>query len=352
MTFIGMKKRIVIISPHPGFGGASIANQNIARMIARDNEVIYIDEYLPKTSTLNEVCCVDWFPLHRKRLFGNVFLYKHIRCYRPDYVIIGVPVFAIYYWWCFLACKFSGIKIGFLFHSLCLDSSIKSKVIEMLIASTTICAQHLIYVSKYTYKSWSKYFLIRYQAKKSRIIYNAVDNIIFPRLKVREPIMSIGFVGRLSKEKNPVLFCNLAKAAMENNLPYKFLIFGDGPLCDYCKFTYSSYVEFKGYVADQNLIYNNIDLLVMTSDFENCPMTILEAKMRGIPCVAPNVGGIAEIVCHKKDGLLYEQSQEDNILGQFHEVYSDYVKYSHECMLKRNCFSFDSTSNQWNNLWK
>ena len=47
-------------------------------------------------------------------------------------------------------------------------------------------------------------------------------------------------------------------------------------------------------------------LTLVASRWENFPMTVLEALAHGSPLVAPATGGIAEIVTHEQNGLLFE----------------------------------------------
>ncbi len=44
--------------------------------------------------------------------------------------------------------------------------------------------------------------------------------------------------------------------------------------------------------------------LINTSESEGLPVTFMEALSYGIPIIAPNVGGIAEIVKHEQNGIL------------------------------------------------
>lgn len=55
---------------------------------------------------------------------------------------------------------------------------------------------------------------------------------------------------------------------------------------------------------------------------ENAPLVILEARAAGCPIVAPNIGGIPEIVEHGVDGLLYGAGELDACAAAIREVVS------------------------------
>ena len=62
-----------------------------------------------------------------------------------------------------------------------------------------------------------------------------------------------------------------------------------------------------GYVSDVRKIvaaYRAADLFVMPSLSENLPNTIMEAMACGVPCVGFNVGGIPEMIDHRKNGYV------------------------------------------------
>ena len=52
--------------------------------------------------------------------------------------------------------------------------------------------------------------------------------------------------------------------------------------------------------------YQDLDLYLNSSVHEGVPISILEAMAHGLPVVAPNVGGIAEIVESEVEGYLLE----------------------------------------------
>jgi glycosyltransferase involved in cell wall biosynthesis len=68
----------------------------------------------------------------------------------------------------------------------------------------------------------------------------------------------------------------------------------------------SGQVSFEGNVNQDKLLdlYRESDALVMSSFAEGLPVVLMEAMAMEIPCVAPWVNGIPEIVTHETDGLL------------------------------------------------
>jgi len=75
--------------------------------------------------------------------------------------------------------------------------------------------------------------------------------------------------------------------------------------------------EFKGHVPNDQVIdyykKNQVDLFINTSETEGIPVSIMEALSCSIPCIAPNVGGIAEIVNEEVGHLLSSTPNEMEI---------------------------------------
>ena len=62
-----------------------------------------------------------------------------------------------------------------------------------------------------------------------------------------------------------------------------------------------------GYISDDSKIvsiYNSADVYVLPSLEDNLPNTIMEATACGVPSVAFRVGGIPEMIDHKRTGYL------------------------------------------------
>lgn len=108
----------------------------------------------------------------------------------------------------------------------------------------------------------------------------------------------VGFVGRLSPEKNVPIILQCARGMPDAS----FVIIGDGPQSVPLKQMANSLnnVFFLGKRTDVEKFYAAFDALMLPSKMEGMPLVILEAMTAGTPIVASDVGAITEVV---KDGI-------------------------------------------------
>ncbi len=119
----------------------------------------------------------------------------------------------------------------------------------------------------------------------------------------------VGGMGRLVPQKNFSLFLEVAARVIPRYPSAFFLIAGTGPQEEELKakalaLGIHDRVRFLGHVADRLGLYHSFDALLMTSDFEGTPMVLLEAMACGLPVVASEVDGIAEVCTNQRDALL------------------------------------------------
>jgi len=113
-------------------------------------------------------------------------------------------------------------------------------------------------------------------------------------------IVRVGFVGRLSHEKGPDIFTQVAKA-MANNTKVEFHIFGDGPLKN--ELPTLPNLNFHG-LTKRDQIWHQIDVLLISSRAEGLPMTLLEAMANHIIVVSTPVGAIPNVISNESNGYL------------------------------------------------
>ncbi|MDR9827890.1 glycosyltransferase family 4 protein [Vibrio sp. FNV 38] len=114
----------------------------------------------------------------------------------------------------------------------------------------------------------------------------------------------VAFVGRLSHEKGPDRFIQIAGLLPD----YQFSIYGDGELTGSLKAIASGNVHFHGFQSDMPSVWESIGVLLITSRYEGLPMTALEAMARGIPVISTNVGAIESLIQNENNGWVVEQT--------------------------------------------
>ena len=340
--------KVLFLSPHPGFGGASTANRNIAEMVGRlGHDVIYFDEYNPVDSDCHHYKADD-YPIHHNKFFHR----RRTKCYicslKPDVIFLGVPILSLYYLSLFRKLRNRGVRIFSIFHSQSLNTGFRARFLDFLQVKSALYSSDLVFVSEYTKQHWIKYRGLN--NKNIHVVYNAIDILERDYRHCVEDPFVVSFVGRLSEEKNPKFFCELAKFISAKYENFQFVLYGDGPLMSDLFSLYHDVVDFKGFVDNTDIIYPNTSVLLMTSLFENCPMAILEAASYGVPCVAPRVGGIPEIVVDGKTGLLYDNYEVEDIAKILVSIKNNYKAFSSRAINQARLFSMDAQKNKWKEI--
>lgn len=131
----------------------------------------------------------------------------------------------------------------------------------------------------------------------------------FKRLKERRPL--IGTISRFSKEKGIERFIAAIPFVLKEIPDAQFIIAGKGPelrnlWLQVQQLGLISKVIFKEWVDDVFPILETIDIFVMPSVREGCPIALLEALAFCRPVVASRIEGVIDIIEHGKDGLLVD----------------------------------------------
>ena len=149
--------------------------------------------------------------------------------------------------------------------------------------------------------------------------------------------LSILSVGNLTPQKD---YPNLIEAARRVSIALAaqgrsvtFRIAGEGPEREALEQQIAAAglgktVMLLGARRDVAKLMEEADLLVLASRFEGLPITLIEAAMSGLPAVATDVGGCAEIVSDNETGLLVPPSDPDRLAAAIVAVVSDQKRYS------------------------
>jgi glycosyltransferase involved in cell wall biosynthesis len=114
------------------------------------------------------------------------------------------------------------------------------------------------------------------------------------------------WMGRLTQVKRPDRVNVIAKVFPDVN----FIVAGDGELRSNLKDDAPSNVVFLG-VQNADEMFSIADVVLLTSDSEGMPLTLIEGQMAGLPAVGTNVGSVSEIIINGKTGFVTSTQTDD-----------------------------------------
>ncbi len=138
-------------------------------------------------------------------------------------------------------------------------------------------------------------------ASKLLLIPNGVDSVVRSgaRAGAGDGWLRIGCVAHLRPEKNvPRLIRAFARIRRSDA---RLCVVGDGPMRADCQAAAARHgvadrVDFVGHVDDTSSWYRRFDVLALSSDDEQMPLTILEGMAHGLPIVATDVGDVRRML--------------------------------------------------------
>lgn len=165
-------------------------------------------------------------------------------------------------------------------------------------------SDHIIAVSEFTKQKIIKHYGI--SANKISVVHNAViKEKDYFRLKphIGKKDHVVLFLGRMTLQKGPEYFLQMAKRVVEHEPHTKFVMAGNGDMM-HRMIHYSSqlgiakHVLFAGYLSGPEIdqAYAEADLYVMPSVSEPFGITPLEAIRNGTPVLMSKQSGVSEII--------------------------------------------------------
>lgn len=129
------------------------------------------------------------------------------------------------------------------------------------------------------------------------------------------------WVRSFSDVYNPILALKIFKALKKQHSLAELCMVGpdkDGSL-EFCKAyarTNGLDVTFTGNL-EKHLwlkIAENYNIFINTANYDNAPVSVIEAMALGMPVISTNVGGIPYLIDHHKNGILVEPDNEEEFL--------------------------------------
>lgn len=177
-------------------------------------------------------------------------------------------------------------------------------------------------------------------AKKVHTVYNAIDLTRF-RFQPKEPgsdVFRIGNVARIMPEKKGQDVLLEAIALLHDKFPHIQCLFaGSADAAHQEAFAQlqasvaalgiQDHIQFLGNVEDVPSLLSTLDAFVLPSRYEGFGISLVEAMAMGIPCIASNLDGPAEVLEHGKLGLLFHTADPQALAGRITELIEHYPSY-------------------------
>ena len=182
---------------------------------------------------------------------------------------------------------------------------------------------------------WTKYFLIEERDRGKKFSILSCSNIV----DVKRIDRIIASINILSKKYN-------------GSIIWKH--YGDGPLKNVMEEKAAVLLpdvswEIIGSVSHPELMKkiheDSSDVFINTSESEGIPVSIMEALSFGIPVIAPDVGGISEIIMNGLNGFLINEKDNIGLYAEAMQLIADMNSQDY-FILRRNARR--SWEDKWN----
>jgi len=119
--------------------------------------------------------------------------------------------------------------------------------------------------------------------------------------------LQCAFIGRITQIKRPDRFLDVVSEIVKRGVHIEFFMAGDGELLDICReriVREQLPVKVLGWQSDIEKVLAAAEIVVLTSDNEGTPLSLIQAGMAGLPVVTTRVGSVPEVVLDGTTGIV------------------------------------------------
>ena len=119
--------------------------------------------------------------------------------------------------------------------------------------------------------------------------------------------LQCAFIGRVTQIKRPDRFLDVVSEIKRRGVEVEFYMAGDGELLEICRERIVREhlpVKVLGWQSDIERVLAAADIVVLTSDNEGTPLSLIQAGMAGLPVVTTRVGSVPEVVLDGITGII------------------------------------------------
>lgn len=206
------------------------------------------------------------------------------------------------------------IKVIFTAHGWSFTDGVSKKKAKVFVAVERFLSRftdRVICVSKFDYNIAQRAGI--FKKTKGITIYNGVPDESqgdFLYRNINEPVNFV-MIARFSEvQKRQDVLIDAAKLLSENNVNnYRITFIGDGERFLEAQkkveeYQLSDKIQFLGFKENPMNYLDPNSVLTLISDYEGLPISIIEGMCMGRPILATDVGGVNELITHRKNGYL------------------------------------------------
>lgn len=119
--------------------------------------------------------------------------------------------------------------------------------------------------------------------------------------------LQCAFIGRVTQIKRPDRFLGVVSEIKKRGVFIEFFMVGDGELLETCReriLREDLPVKILGWQSDIEKVLAAADVVVLTSDNEGTPLSLIQAGMAGLPVITTRVGSVPEVVLDGVTGII------------------------------------------------
>ena len=188
------------------------------------------------------------------------------------------------------------------------------------------------------------------------------EELFISQKKYSSEVNKVVSVGRLTDQKNYELAIE-AMSIICNKYPnINYYIYGNGPLENKINNLIKdkklhNRIFVMGFEKDQNKIYDDKDIYLMTSKFEGMPNSLAEAMCKGIPAISTNCEfGPSDLILNDDMGILLLDFKIESLTLALEKVITNYDEYINKAInakiILKEKYSFNKIVDKWVDVFR
>ncbi len=152
------------------------------------------------------------------------------------------------------------------------------------------------------------------KSEKFKLMPPGLQIAMFPNKKdaqefyaLSSKFLQCALIGRVTQIKRPDRFLDVVAEVKKRRIAIEFLMAGDGELLDACMERITAEelpVKALGWQNNIERVLAASDIVILTSDNEGTPLSLIQAGMASLPVVTTDVGSISEVVMDGITGII------------------------------------------------